>query len=132
MCIRDRDRTQAVLEEAGLRSADQVLNDVNPQIGIADKLEASRRIQSAHHGSTMAAGNGSSRGSFGTKIGNVYANGMLSRVVGLALNIGHILRIKDTAQNTIQSVTKVKGHAPKNAAILDTRPTTKSFFDRGL
>jgi hypothetical protein len=115
-CKSGKDRTQAALEEAGLRDAHQVIAAVLKKQHITlskeQKKDISLGVKQACHGETMSGGNGSSRGSFGTKISNVYGKDGVG-YIGMPLKEGLILDVKDFAKSTISEITKVKGVKPK-------------------
>ena len=123
-CKSGKDRTQASLEEAGMKDAHKVVQEeckasrIMPDI----LLETSMKIKQAAHGEAMAGGNGSTRGSYGTKIGNVYGSGLMARLAGMKLTRGLILDVKDFAINKIQ----------KSTAMTHLRKPKEPMAGRGL
>ena len=123
-CKSGKDRTQASLEEAGMKDAHKVVQEeckasrIMPDI----LLETSMKIKQDAHGEAMAGGNGSTRGSYGTKIGNVYGSGLMARLAGMKLTRGLILDVKDFAINKIQ----------KSTAMTHLRKPKEPMAGRGL
>jgi hypothetical protein len=119
-CKSGKDRTQAALEEAGLKDAHQVvaevLNEAEIILSEEQKKNISLGVKEACHGEAMSGGNGSSRGSFGTKISNVYGKEGIGPL-GMPLKEALILDIKDIAKSEISEITKVEGKDPKEPVL---------------
>lgn len=111
-CKSGKDRTQAVLSEAGFANA---ATHINP----TQHAQAFQTIARAGHGEIMAGANGSSRGGFGTKIANVFGGKIFLR-----LKDGLILNAKKFVTNKINRNTGIHPVLPTNPVLVEIKAVT--------